>query len=397
MTHTADVAIIGLGAMGSAVALELARRGVRVVGFDAESIPNTRSSHHGGTRAIRLAYAEHPDYVPLLRRAFDRWLSLQEMLGETVVDLVGGLYMGDPKGPFVSGVRRAVTEHGLAHEHLGPDELARRFPQIRCPDGTEAILERQAGSLRCERIVTGHARLASSAGAELHGHVSVRGWKPAGPENAGGMEIETDRGTWHAGRIVVTAGPWSSHLLAELDLPLTVTRQVSGWFVPARSARFSSRSLPVWGIETGHGELEYGFPSTSERPGVKYARHAIGRPVDPDSVERAVSPAERDALIAAADARLDGGVVSALSVQSCLYTNTPDGHPIVGIHPADRRVVFAAGFSGHGFKFASVLGTAIADLVTQDATREPIGFLSPEARTSLDPAFIRSGGDTRST
>ncbi len=366
-----DVAIVGLGAMGGAAAWELARRGARVVGFDARSIPNAASSHHGGSRVIRLAYAEHPDYVPLLRRAFARWQELERALGETVLHLVGGLYMGPADGPFVSGVRRAVETHGLAHERLDAEAIRRRYPPFAVPDDTVGVLERQAGALMCERIVAGQARLAIAAGAELHGHAPVIGWRVE-PDR---VVLETAVGRFEADRLILAAGPWTGRLLADLGLPLTTTRQVVGWFQPRRPTRFTPAAMPVWGLESPAGGFVYGFPQLPDRPGVKVAHHVVGRPVDPDAMARDVAPEERADFAAAVGRALPDAAGSVLSMSACLYTNTPDGHFVVDRHPRHERVLIAAGFSGHGFKFASVLGEALADLCTHGRTDLPIGFL----------------------
>lgn len=374
----ADVAIIGLGAMGSATAWELARRGVHVVGFDAHAIPNTVSSHHGGTRVIRLAYAEHPDYVPLLRRAFERWHELEKALGETILHLVGGLYMGPPDGPFVNGVQRAVREHGLAHELLDAPTIMRRFPPFAVPEDTIGVLERQAGALMCERIVAGHARLAMAAGAELHGHAPVTAVRPV----ADRVELETAVGPVVADRVLVAGGAWSARLLAELNLPLTVTRQTNGWFQPRRPGRFTATSMPVWGLETGaSGGFVYGFPTLPDRPGVKLAHHVIGPPADPDTMDRGVTVAERADFAAVVARHLPDAAGPVLSMNACLYTNSPDGDFIVGLHPRAERIAIAAGFSGHGFKFASVMGEALADLCVAGRTNLPIEFLSPSRFT----------------
>jgi len=369
----ADVAIIGLGAMGSATAWELARRGVDVAGFDAASIPNTTGSHHGGTRVIRLAYAEHPDYVPLLRRAFQRWQELERALGESILHLAGGLYMGPPDGPFVSGVLAAVREHGLAHEQLDAAAIRRRFPAFAVGDETIGVLERQAGALMSERIVAGHARLALAAGARLHGHAAVTAVR----QLADRVELDTEVGPVTADRLLVAGGAWSGRLLAELGLPLTVTRQTNGWFQPRRPSRFTPSAMPVWGMESAAGGFVYGFPTLPDRPGVKIAHHVVGPPADPDTMDRRVTAAERDALAETVAHHLPDAAGPVLSMTVCPYTSTPDGHFIVGPHPRHQRTAIAAGFSGHGFKFASVMGEALADLCTAGRTDLPIGFLDP--------------------
>lgn len=371
MSDRFDVAVIGLGAIGSAVALELSRRGQRVVGFDAHAIPNTMGSHHGGTRVIRLAYGEHPDYVPLLRRAFAGWRQLEDALGESIIQLTGGLYMGPPDGPFVTGVRQTVAAHGLAHEMLDAGALHRRFPQLRPPEGTIGVLERQAGALFCERIVAGQARLAMTAGAVLHGHCPVIDWS----EDGGGVTVRTANDTFAANQLVITGGAWSGRLLADLNLPLTVTRQLFGWFQPRRPARFGPNTLPIWGLEHADGGFEYGFPTMPDRPGVKYGHHMPGPSSDPDTLDRRPGPADAAQLRSMIERHAPDAAGPLLSMAACPYTNSPDGHFIVDHVPGSERVVFATGFSGHGFKFAPVMGEALADLAVDGGTRLPIEFL----------------------
>ena len=374
----ADVAIIGLGAMGTAAAWELARRGVSVVGCDAHAIPNTRSSHHGGSRVIRLAYAEHPDYVPLLRRSFQRWQELERSLGETILHLVGGLYMGPPDGPFISGVLAAVTRHGLAHDLLDTEAIRRRYPVFDPPPGTLGVLERQAGALMCERIVAGQARLAMAAGARLFGHAPVTGLT----RHPGRIELQAPIGPVTADRVLVAGGPWTGRVLGELAGRLVPTRQVLGWFQPRQPARFAPSAMPVWGLEStgSNGRLPgftYGFPMLPDRPGVKVARHVVGEPVDPDTMSRSITDDERAAFAETVATHLPDAAGPVLSMSACLYTNSPDGHFLVGPLPGDDRIVVAAGFSGHGFKFASVMGEALADLCMRGHTDLPIGFLDP--------------------
>ena len=228
------------------------------------------------------------------------------------------------------------------------------------------------------RSVRGTAR-ASTQGAFDHQDDAARepgGSTVTGSEH-GPISVTTDHATYTAERLVIAAGAWSHRMLAGLGLPLVVTRQVAGWFQPRRPARFRPETCPVWGLEHVDGGFEYGFPVLPGRPGVKYAHHLQGNPVDPDALDRAPTAADREHLHTAIARHLPDAAGPALSIAVCTYTNTPDGHFVVGPHPADERVVFAAGFSGHGFKFAPVIGAALADLAMDGRTNLPIGFLSP--------------------
>ncbi len=366
-----DVIVLGLGVMGTAAARELARRDLRVLGLEQHGIPNHLGSSHGESRVIRLAYYEHPDYVPLLVRSFDGWEAIGQECGERLLVRTGGLYMGDPEGEFLSGTLRAAKEHGLEHEVWERDEVLRRFPMFALPAGAIGVREVKAGAILAERAVSALAAGALAAGAELHGHTAVTGWHADG----GGVRVETARGAFEAERLVITGGPWSGGLLGELGLPLRVTRQVAGWIQPPEPKCFAPEYFPVWGLDDPDGGFHYGFPILPGRPGLKLARHYPGDPADPETVGRRPGPDDRAEIEAAAARALPGASGPLLSLSVCLYTNTPDGHFLIDRHPTAERVVFAAGFSGHGFKFAPVVGDALADLAIRGSTELPIGFL----------------------
>ena len=366
-----DVIVIGVGAMGSSACWHLARRGIRVLGLEQFDIPHALGSSHGQSRMIRLAYYEHPDYVPLLRRAYELWHELEAASGQKLLHLTGGLYMGPPDGEIVAGSLQSARTHGLAHEVLTRDELARQFPQFQLPESYVALHEPQAGFLVPERVISAYAELALRAGAEIHGREPVLDWK----QEPGGITVRTARGEYRADKLIVCGGAWSARLLADLDLRLTVTRQVLAWVWPKEPELFALGRLPVWAIDRLDGTIHYGFPMMSDVPGFKLAHHGPATPTDPDRVAREVLPGDQQtfrpvlrAMIPAADGPL-------LSMKVCLYTNSPDHHFIIDRHPRHDRVTIACGFSGHGFKFASVVGEILADYATAGATRHPAGFL----------------------
>ena len=372
-----DVIVVGVGAMGAAACYHLARRGVRVLGLEQFGIPHALGSSHGYSRAIRLAYYEHPDYVPLLRRAYALWHELEAASGQKLLHVTGGLYLGAPGSELVEGSLRSAREHGLPHEALTRAQVSERFPQFHgVPDDFVALWEPPAGLLLPERVVAAHAELALRHGADLRGHETVMSWEA----DAHGVTVRTDRAVYTAAHLILCGGAWSERLVRGLGVPLVVTRQVLGWvWPPRRPEQFDlAAGFPTWAIEdAASGSLFYGFPLLPDNPGFKIARHRPGAPTDPDTVVRHVLPGDEDDFRPGLDRffpDVAGGPT--LAVRVCLYVNSPDGHFLVDHHPEHpERVTFACGFSGHGFKFASVLGEALADLAERGATDLPVGFL----------------------
>ncbi|MDB5328883.1 MAG: N-methyl-L-tryptophan oxidase [Phycisphaerales bacterium] len=373
MRHMAayDVIVIGVGAMGASTCYELARRGVRVLGLEQFDIPHALGSSTGFSRMIRMAYYEHPDYVPLLKRAYELWDELEKASGQKLLHLTVGLYMGPPGGEVVSGSLASARRHGLPHETLDRAQLAERFRQFQLPDGWAALYEPRAGFLLPEKVIAAYADLALRAGAEIHGREPVLQWHA----DDKGVTVRTPRGEYAAAHLVFTGGAWSGSLLHDLGIPLQVTRQVMGWVWPNQPQQFALGHFPVWAINNPAGGLDYGFPMHPENPGLKIAHHAPGRPTDPDKVAREPLPGDEETFRPALRRYLPAGDGPLLSLRTCLYTNSPDHHFIIDHHPRHEHVTIACGFSGHGFKFASVMGEVLADLATKGKTELPVKFL----------------------
>jgi len=368
-----DTIVIGLGVMGAATCMELAKRGQHVLGIEQGSIPHALGSSHGETRVIRLCYYEHPDYVPLLRRAYEGWDAIGRSTGRTLLHLTGGIYMGPPDGAFIAGTRRAAETHGLEHEVLELADLRRRFPMFGVSPDMAGIWEPMAGAIMAEASVSACVERALHDGAHVHGHEQVRDWSA----DANRVRVETDRGVYHAEQLCICGGPWSGRLLGDLTLPLVVTRQVLGWIWPRDPSIFQPGRFPVWGMDDPDGHFHYGFPMLPGRPGLKVARHWIGPVTDPHTIDRSPGAEDRMEIEQLVQKTLPEAAGPVLSLSVCMYTNTPDGHFILGRHPHMERVCIAGGFSGHGFKFAPVIGEALADLVTRGRTDHPIEFFSP--------------------
>jgi len=366
----ATVIVIGLGIMGSATAWALTRRGVRVVGLEQFAPFHALGSSHGKTRIIREAYFESPEYVPLVQRAYELWDELGERTGRRVLRVTGGVSIGRPDSPFIVGARESAQRHGLAHELLDAQEARKRFPVLALPDDLVALVEGRAGILFAEECWRAFCEDAVRHGAELRFGVRVQRFAPDGE----GMTVETESGRLRADRVVVTAGPWSARLLAELGLPLEVRRVLVVHVQPDDPTRFEPEVLPIFIMDVPEGEY-YGFPFLPDQ-GVKFGRHDDGESCTPESVRRTVTDEEVRWMTGVIDRYLPGAAREVLMAVTCLYTMTPDGHFVIDRHPELPQVVFAAGFSGHGFKFASVIGEALADLALEGTSRLPIGFLS---------------------
>jgi sarcosine oxidase len=371
-TERCGVLVVGVGAVGACTCRALAQRGADVIGLDRFSIPNVEASYHGESRVFRTAYYEHPDYVPLLQRARQLWLAMGCESSEPLYLETRGLYMGRATSPFVCGSLKSLEAHGLEYERLDRAALRERFAQWCLPDDFVGVLEPHAGVLYSQNIVAAAAHGARRAGAILREAEAVLDWRA----DSSGVDVRTDCCTYRADRLVLCAGAWSKPMLGDIGRCLTVTRQVMAWFQPDDAARFSPGCFPIWGLDCGDEPFHYGFPVLPEFPGLKLAHHAPGPATTPHDIDRQPHASEIESIRAAARTYLPGADGRLLRASVCMYTNSPDGHFIVDTHPDSDRVLMCAGLSGHGFKFASVLGEALADLATDGTTDLPVGFLS---------------------
>jgi sarcosine oxidase len=366
-----DVIVLGLGGMGSAAAVELARRGQRVLGLDRFGPAHDRGSSHGESRVYRQSYFEDPAYVPLLLRAWDLWHRLAADTGRDVFVPTGGLYVGRPDGRTFGGGLRAAQLWDLTHEVLEPSEVARRFPTFRLAADELALWEARAGFCRPEQAVAGQLELAAAAGAELHFYEPALDWT-AGP---GEVRVRTAQATYGGGALVLCPGAWAPGL-ARLDLPLVVERQVMHWLAPVGDIAPFERQ-PVFICGDGPRQV-YGFPAIDgPAGGVKVSFFRAGGPCTPETIDRTVHPAEVAELRARAAAVFPALTGPSLDARTCMYTTTPDEHFVIARHPAYECVVVACGFSGHGFKFVPVVGEILADLAVDGSTAHPIALFDP--------------------
>ena len=365
-----DAIVLGLGAHGSAAALALARRGLRVLGLERFERGHGLGSSGGRTRIIRLAYFEDPSYVPLAVASWDAWLALEKETGASILTATGGLYAGLPGSAVLDGAIRSAREHHLPHEVLDTDEIRRRWPIFVPPDGAQALIEEQAGFLAATVAIETQLALAERLGAELRFGEAVSDWRPA---PGGGFEVETAVGRVHgAAHLVIAAGAWTTFFVPDLRLPLEVERVPVLWFEPlVPVADVGLGRLPVWILETEGDGSFYGFPY-EPGAGLKVARHHSGVFVSADDVDRTLTAADEARVRAFAKAHMPGADGPLKDAAICLYTNTPDGDFLIDTHPAAPGVAFASACSGHGFKFAPVIGEALADLALTGRSPLPI-------------------------
>jgi sarcosine oxidase len=369
-----DAAVIGLGAMGCAALESLARRGCRVVGIERFAPGHDRGSSHGATRIIRLGYFEHPSYVPLLRAAYPLWRDLEARSGEPLLTVTGIVEIGTAESEVVAGTLRSSRLHGLAHEVLDARSLMARFPAFRLPDDFIGVFQPDGGFLRAEPAVAALLALARNAGAHVRAPERVL----AVERRPAGVRIATGRGDIDAACVIVTAGPWLKSLLPELAVPIRVTRQVLGWFAPrqaSEAALFAPGRFPVFLLQNPDG-IFYGFPA-DHAGAIKLAKHYhFDETVDPDRCERNVSAADQAAIRAVAKSHLPGADGRLVAATTCLYTMTPDADFILDRLPGHPRIIVASPCSGHGFKFAPVIGEILADLAISGTTAHDISRFS---------------------
>ena len=366
-----DVIVLGTGGVGSAAVYHLARRGAKVLGLDRFGGGHDHGSSHGETRVIRQAYFEHPDYVPLLLRAYDLWRELEAECGVDLLHQVGLLQVGPPEGAVVRGVLASAKLHGLTVDSLTAQETEQRFPGFRVPAGSVGVFEPAAGYLHVERCVLAHLAAAKLYGAELRSGITARQWHTDGS----GVRVMTDQGEFAAGKLVVTTGPWAPQLLGGQGLNLHVRRKHVYWF-PTSDARYhQSGGCPTYLFELPHGVF-YGFPQIDSR-GVKTAEHSGGAVIaDPLNDPRELDSTDLARVESFLTACLPGVVRPMQQHSICYYTMSPDENFVIDRILGQEDVCFAAGLSGHGFKFTSVLGEALADLAMQGTTTLPIEFLA---------------------
>ncbi len=374
-----DVIVLGVGSMGSSACYHLAKQGYKVLGLEQFDIPHELGSHAGQSRIIRKAYGEGSDYVPLLERAYKNWQALESETGSQVYYKTGLAYFGAPDDPFLKTVKGSSKKYMIPLTDLTVEECDRKYPQFRLPQNFQRLEEPDAGFITPERSILLYVQQAILKGAVIRTKEKVLEWKR---ETSGSVTVVTNRGTYKAGKLVITAGPWAGKMIPSLASKLTITRQAVAWVKPKKWDDFLLGKFPCWILENKEYDF-YGFPilpvGTFGGPlGLKLALHYPGADTtDPDSVNRNTKESDEKLLIDFLNQFIPDGYENTLVMKTCLYTNSPDQNFIIDyLSGFDKDVVFATGFSGHGFKFVSVIGEILADLAMNGSTQLPIGFLN---------------------
>lgn len=376
-----DCVVLGVGSMGSSAAYHLAARGLKVLGIEQFDVLHTQGAHSGHTRIIRKAYFEQPDYIPLLQRAYANWSKLEALCGEKVYYPTGLLYAAPKGDPLIEQVKSSAALYRIPLQVLTATDCAARFPQFRIPENFEIVLEPEAGFLDVGKAITQYAKAAVQAGAEIRIGEKVLNWK----QEDGLITVQTDKGRYTGKKLVITAGPWSADLIPGIKEKLTITRQVLSWMQPDTPEQYTTDRFPCWMIvKPGTPGSYYGFPAM--RPGevggpagIKVALHHPGQSTTASTIDRTIHPEDLDHLVSFAQDYLPGAGTVVTDTATCMYSNSPDEHFIIDHLPGtEKQVTVAWGFSGHGFKFVSVVGEVLADLVV-------------DGRTELDIDFLRMG------
>jgi len=381
-----DVIVIGVGSMGSATCYYLAKRGYKVLGLEQFDISHEFGSHAGQSRIIRKAYFEHPDYVPLLEKAYENWKALEKETGQQLYFKTGLLYAGGSTNEIIKGVKLAASLHNIELEQLDSTDVSDRFSQFNFPGNFDVLFEPEAGFLPPEKAIRLYASEAKKNGATIHSNEKVIEWSartPAEKKEGSGVTVKTDKQTYQCNKLIITAGAWAGKMIPGISNKIKVTRQFVAWIKTKNDKQFELNNFPCWmiGDDDKHG-CYYGFPlldpkKFGEPAGLKLAHHFPLQVTDPDNVNRQTTDDDIENLKYCLNKYLPGVFDSLLYSKICLYANSPDENFIIDNLPGhEESVSIACGFSGHGFKFASVVGEILADLAIDGRTGLPIEFLN---------------------
>ena len=374
-----DVIVIGVGSMGSSTCYYLTKQGYSVLGLEQYDIPHELGSHAGQSRIIRKAYFEHPDYVPLLEKSYLNWKALEDETGAQLYFKTGLLYFGNSDQALIKGLRLSASKYSIEINDLTAQQVSANYPQFRIPEGYERLIEPEAGFITPERAVLLYTERAIQNGAAIHTKEKTIEWKKTGNT----ITVKTDKNTFQCNKLIITAGPWAGKVIPTLSKNLSVTRQIIAWVKPKKWQPFELGNFPCWTIaDESKPGIFYGFPILSTGKfggtiGLKLAHHTHGIISDPDTINRNPTVEDESNLIYALSKFIPDGYESTHVMKTCMYTNTSDENFILDYIPGyEKDVVVAAGFSGHGFKFASVVGEIMADLAMNGKTDQPTGFLN---------------------
>lgn len=375
MTLSADVIVVGLGAMGSAVLCQLARRGVAAIGIDRFDPPHAHGSSHGESRITRISISEGARYIPFVRRSHELWREFEALTGRRLLEQVGALFIAPAEGAvwshgndFVREAIRIAEEQGIAHECFDERRIAERFPQFRIAERLIGYFEPGGGYLRPEECIAAQLDLARRHGAAIETNTEVI----EVAEETGRVRVVTTKGDFRAARVVLAAGAWLPGLAGARYRKLKVQRQVQFWFRVSDPALWRNAPIFIWTTGARTEDLFYGFPMASPELRIKVASEHDGEPADPDAVAPVGDAEKRQIYEAHIAPRLNGVTAECVEAATCLYTNAPDYQFVIEPHPAIAGLTIVSACSGHGFKHSAGLGEAIAQWLTGERAPVPL-------------------------
>lgn len=372
MPQQYDAIVIGVGGMGSATAYYLASRDVDTLGLEQYDIPHNMGSSHGVTRIIRKAQYEHPAYVPLVRRAYKFWREIETRTGRNLLHITGSIDAGPPESEVFNGSRRSCETHGINYETLTGSDVNERFPGYDIPTHHRAVYQPDGGFLVPEQCIIAYVEAAQAEGAEIRARESVADFTSL---SNGGIRVTTSKGTYEADKVVLTAGAWARQFLPDFEEQVVPVRQVLAWLQPDEPEYFEPSNFPVFVHSTEESHY-YGFPQ-HDVPGFKFGKfNHLSEIVDPDEMNREPRSDDEELLRSYARRYFPNGAGPTMRLSTCMFTNTPDEHFILDTLPDHPQITVGAGFSGHGFKFASAIGEILADLAIAGETDYDINLFS---------------------
>jgi len=370
-----DVIVIGVGSMGSSACYHISKQGHSVLGLEQFDIPHEMGSHTGQSRIIRKAYFEHPNYVPLLERAYHNWQSLEQEISNQIYFKTGLLYFGPSTHLLIKGTQKSAIKYGIEVNEFDRKEQLDKFPQFKVPKNYTNLIEVDAGFVTPERAILSYTEQALKYKAIIHTKEKTLEWS----KKDGIIQVKTNKQIYKCKKLVLTTGAWTSKFsdIKNLD----VTRQILAWAKPEKQDMFELNTFPCWTFaDPSVNGIYYGFPSLpsssfEEPSGIKFAHHTKGKLTDPDIVNKNVSKKEEKTLVEAITKFIPKGIETITTTKTCLYTYSPDEDFILDFYNNNEDVVIASGFSGHGFKFASVIGEILSELAINGKSIHPINFL----------------------
>jgi sarcosine oxidase len=367
-----DLIIVGMGSMGSAAAYHAAKSGLQVLGIDQYEVPHNRGSHSGQSRIVRMAYFEHPNYVPILKLAYQNWEHLKQETGESFFQKNGLLYMGNENDSLIKGVRKSADLYKLNIVETDHDQFKKDHPQFNLDHSNyKAILEPNAGYVLADRAILQYKKLALKEGAKILENTKMQNWYL----EEGRVKLECEGQKFIAKKVIFTKGAWAKEDLIAVKKTLEITRQSFFYFDSDDEKTYSESQFPCWNFQDkGDACLYYGFPNSTN--GLKISYHKKGEQVNPNNTNLEVSPEEQEKILIIIDRLFPKANLQLRSQENCLYTNSKDGHFIIDYLPKTKKqIIIATGFSGHGFKFVPAIGELLVNMANEGKKPGILDFL----------------------